>query len=133
MILHWCGKFGRLMLPDDPTFWMSSQFSMSLMKYFIGLGLALKAVFYLYSLILFDLTFLIFKPCSSSNQCTNFCLFSWQIVLLFMQGTHVDALEDRTSSLSYNHDDLLQGLSYVIQKIYCEVILTKTRIECRFH
>ncbi|KAK9926763.1 hypothetical protein M0R45_023976 [Rubus argutus] len=36
-------------------------------------------------------------------------------------GTHVDSLEDRTSSLSYNHDELLQGLSYVIQKIYIEI------------
>ncbi|XP_050377785.1 protein SIEVE ELEMENT OCCLUSION B-like [Argentina anserina] len=34
-------------------------------------------------------------------------------------GTHVDSLEDRTSSLSY--DVLLQGLSYLIQKIYIEI------------
>ncbi|XP_024168504.1 protein SIEVE ELEMENT OCCLUSION B [Rosa chinensis] len=34
-------------------------------------------------------------------------------------GTHVDSQEDRTYSLSY--DVLLQGLSYLIQKIYIEI------------
>ncbi|XP_004299166.1 PREDICTED: uncharacterized protein LOC101294943 [Fragaria vesca subsp. vesca] len=34
-------------------------------------------------------------------------------------GAHVDSLEDRTSSLGY--DVLLQGLSYLIQKIYIEI------------